>query len=52
MKIAPEYIDLADWKNMVKLFVQVAKNGHLYEEGFVELKGRLEKRFEALKGLL
>jgi endoglucanase len=51
-KIGPEYIDLADWRNMVKLFVQVAKNGHTYEEGHGELKARLEKRFAKLKRFL
>jgi putative aminopeptidase FrvX len=49
-KIGPEYIDLADWRNMVKLFVQVARNGHTYEPGHRELKQRLEKRYEKLKG--
>jgi endoglucanase len=51
-KIAPEYIDLADSRNMVKLFVQVAKNGHSYEEGHAELKQRVERRFAKLKGFL
>jgi endoglucanase len=48
-RIAAEYIDLSDWRNMVKLFVQVAKNGHRFEEGHSELKRRLEKRFAKLK---
>jgi endoglucanase len=51
-KIAPEYIDLADWNNMVKLFVQVAKNGHEFEPGHAALKQRVEKRFNKLKHLL
>jgi len=51
-KIAPEYIDLADWNNMVKLFVQVAKAGHEFEPGHAALKERVEKRFEKLKHLL
>ncbi len=51
-KIAPEFIDVADWKNMVKLFVQVAKNGHTYKEGHIDLKARLEKRFRTLKKFL
>jgi endoglucanase len=51
-KIAPEYIDLADWDNMVKLFVQVAKNGHAFEPGHAALKERVEKRFNKLKHLL
>jgi hypothetical protein len=37
---------------MVKLFVQVAKNGHTYVEGHVELKARVERRFAKLKRFL
>ena len=51
-RIAPEYIDVADWQNMVKLFVQVAKHGHEYEEGHAALRARVEKRFTKLKHLL
>ena len=51
-KIAPEYIDLADWQSMVKLFVRVARQGHTYEPGMKELKGRIEKRFAAWRHLL
>src|SRR5207248_8032274 len=48
-KIGPEYINLEDWKNMVKLFVRVARAGHTYEPGLAELKRRIERRFEKLK---
>ena len=48
-KIGPEYIDLGDWNDMVKLFVQVARNGHEFRPGHAALKERLEKRFEKLK---
>jgi putative aminopeptidase FrvX len=51
-RIGPEFIDLADWRNMVKLFLQVAKNGHRYQEGHADLKARLERRFAKLKKLL
>jgi endoglucanase len=51
-KIAPEYIDLSDWRNMVKLFVQIARNAPTYEPGHKELKRRLEKRFAKLKPYL
>ena len=51
-KIGPEYIDVSDWQNMVKLFVQVARNGHKFEPGHKALKARVEKRFEKLKHLL
>lgn len=51
-KIGPEYIDLADWNNMVKLFVQVAQAGHEFEPDHAQLKERLEKRFNELSTLL
>jgi endoglucanase len=51
-KIGPEYIDVNDWRNMVKLFVRVARHGHEFEPGHGALRERLEKRFEKLKGLL
>jgi putative aminopeptidase FrvX len=51
-KIAAEYVDINDWTSMVKLFVQVAKNGHEWKPGHAALKGRLQKRFEGLKHLL
>jgi putative aminopeptidase FrvX len=51
-RIAPEFIDVNDWKSMVKLFVQVARQGHNYEPGHAELKRRLEKRFGKWKRLL
>jgi endoglucanase len=51
-KIAPEYIDLSDWRSMVKLFVEIARKGHEYEGGHRLLRERLEGRFEKLKHLL
>jgi endoglucanase len=51
-KIGPEYIDLNDWRNMVKLFVQVARNGHTFELGHKPLRQRIEKRYAKLKPLL
>jgi endoglucanase len=51
-KLGPEYIDVSDWRNMVKLFVQVARAGHEYEPGQRALRERVEKRFEKLKHLL
>lgn len=51
-RIAPEFIDLADWECMVKLFVRIAKEGHRHEFGMKALKARVEKRFETLKDLL
>ncbi len=51
-RIGPEYIHLDDWRNMVRLFVQIAKNGHTFEAGHRPLKARVEKRFNKLKHLL
>jgi hypothetical protein len=51
-KIGPEYIDVADWRNMVKLFVAVARNGHTFAPGHAGLRSRLEKRFAKMKRFL
>ncbi|HEX8524253.1 MAG TPA: M20/M25/M40 family metallo-hydrolase [Tepidisphaeraceae bacterium] len=51
-KIGPEYINIDDWQNMVKLFVALAREGHTFEEGNQPLKDRVEKRFEKLKRFL
>jgi putative aminopeptidase FrvX len=51
-KIAPEYIDLGDWRNMVKLFVSIARHGHEYEPGHKALRQRLERRFAEQRPLL
>ncbi len=51
-RIAPEFIDVADWRNMVELFIAIAKTGHTYAPGHKSLKARLLKRFESRKHLL
>jgi endoglucanase len=51
-RIAPEYIDVDDWKGMVKLFIDVAKNGHEYNPTNAALRGQIEKRFNRVKRLL
>jgi len=51
-RIGPEFIDTSDWRNMVKLFVQVARNAHTYRPGHVALRARVMKRFNRLKHLL
>ncbi len=50
-KIGPEYIDLADWQNMVKLFIAVARNAHSFA-GLEPLKKRVEQRFRKLSRYL
>jgi putative aminopeptidase FrvX len=51
-KIGPEYIDAGDWRNMVKLFVHLAENGHRFKPGHGDLRKRVLKRFEKLKKFL
>lgn len=51
-RIAAEYIDVNDWTNMIKLFVQVAQNAHDYKPGHALLRSRLEKRFGRYRSLL
>lgn len=51
-KLGPEYIDINDWRGMVKLFVAIARAGHEYEEGHKGLRARIEERFGKLKHLL
>jgi putative aminopeptidase FrvX len=51
-RIGPEFIDVKDWKSMVKLFIQVAAHGHEFEPGHAMLRERILKRFERLEGSL
>ena len=51
-KIGPEYIDVQDWENMVKLFLAIARNGHLYQPGHKFLRRKFEKLFASHKALL
>jgi endoglucanase len=51
-RIGPEYVDVNDWKNMVKLFVAVAKHAHEFEPAMRPVKRKLEQRFAKLKSLL
>lgn len=51
-KIGPEYIDAADWKNMVKLFVRLAEHGHEFVPGHAPLRAKILKRFKKLERLL
>jgi putative aminopeptidase FrvX len=51
-KIGPEFIDLNDWRGMVKLFTQLARNGHKFDPRNSALRERLEMRFDKLRPLL
>lgn len=50
--IAAEFIDLNDWRSMVKLFVAVANAGHTFTPDHAALKTRLVQRFEKFEKLL
>ena len=43
--IGPEYVDVKDWNNMVKLFVRVAQHAHEFSSDLGPLKKRIEKHF-------
>lgn len=51
-KIGPEFIDVSDWKNMVKLFVHVARNANEFDAGNSALKQRVRVRYDKLQRLL
>ena len=48
----PEYIDVGDWKNMVKLFVHVARTAQTFRPDNAALKKRVIKRYKRLRHLL
>ena len=48
-KVGPEFIDLRDWRNMVALFVDVAKHLGDFTGKHDVLMGKLTDRFEANK---
>ncbi|MDP9175894.1 MAG: hypothetical protein M3O30_18810 [Planctomycetota bacterium] len=51
-RIAPEFINVQDWKNMVKLFVRLARKGHEYKPGHAALKKRILQRYNRIRHLL
>ncbi|HVT89276.1 MAG TPA: hypothetical protein VHD56_10520 [Tepidisphaeraceae bacterium] len=51
-KIGPEYVDLNDWKNMVKLFEQVVRHIREFDETFSPLRRKVEKHFRKRLPLL
>jgi endoglucanase len=51
-RIGPEYIDVSDWRNMVKLFVALAGNAHQFDPGNKALKKRVTERYKKLRSLL
>ncbi|MEO6437180.1 MAG: M20/M25/M40 family metallo-hydrolase [Tepidisphaeraceae bacterium] len=51
-KIGPEFIDVNDWKNMVKLFVHVARGAGEFEPDNAAIRKRVRARFNKLKHLL
>lgn len=51
-KIGPEYIDVNDWKNMVKLFIHVARHGNQFDADNSALRERVARRYKKLQRLL
>jgi endoglucanase len=51
-KIGPEYVDVNDWKNMVKLLAKVSRESHEFTADLGTLKEKIEKRFQAQRPLL
>jgi endoglucanase len=51
-KIGPEYIDVGDWKDMVKLFIHVARTAHRYTGDNAALRERISRRYRKLHRLL
>ena len=51
-RIAPEFIDVGDWKDMVKLFVHVARNADRFSADNSALRQRVQQRFRKLRHLL
>lgn len=45
-RIAAETVHLDDWRNMVRLFVEIARNVHSFDGTQIELQARLMARFE------
>lgn len=50
--IGPEYVDVADYLGMVRLFVAIARQGHTYRPGHPELKAQLTQLFAKSQHLL
>jgi len=50
--LGPEFIDIADWDNMVKLFIAVARTGHTYTPGHVVVRKRILDRYKKMETLL
>lgn len=51
-RIAAERIDVNDWRNMVRLFVDVARHGHEFAGGVDSLKRRVERTYARWRPLL
>src|SRR5688500_11617827 len=51
-RIAPEYIDVGDWKSMTQFFAHLASTGHTFSPDNSALRERVTRRYEQLKHLL
>jgi endoglucanase len=46
-RIAAEHVHLADWKNMVRLFIDISRQFHNFDGTHRDLRERLTRRFHA-----
>lgn len=51
-RIGPEYVNVKDWENMVRLFVRLAQQVHEFDPELGPLRRRIEKRFRSRQRLL
>jgi endoglucanase len=51
-RIAAEHVHVEDWKNMVRLFAEIARSFDTFSGNHDELKGRLTARFDAHRHLV
>ena len=51
-QIAPEYIDIRDWRNMVQLFLHIARHSKEFTADNADLRKRLTGRYRKLHRLL
>jgi endoglucanase len=50
--LGPEFINIADWENMVKLFIEIARTGHTYKPGHLIVRKRILDRYKKMEPLL
>lgn len=51
-RIAAEHVHLDDWRNMLALFIAIARSAHTFDGSHAAIRERLLARFEANRALL